>query len=53
MFINKHKRSNVVEDHKNFLKKMKKFKDYMVEFEEYGIIKTKTYPFDCVVKGLN
>ena len=53
VFINGHKRSDVVEDCKNFLKKMEELKPYMVEFEEDGAIKAKTYPSDCAVEGPN
>ena len=53
VFIDGHERSDVVEDRKNFLKKMEELKPYMIEFEEDGTIKAKTYPSDCVVGGPN
>ena len=51
VFIDGHERSNVLEDHKNFLRRIEELKPYMVEFEEDGAIKEKVYPSDCVVEG--
>ena len=42
MFIDEHERSDVVEDHKNFLKRMEELKLYIVEFEKNGAMKAKT-----------
>lgn len=53
VFIDGHERSDVVEDRKNFLGKMKELKPYIVEFEENGAMKEKIYPPDCAVHGLN
>lgn len=53
VFIDGHERSDVVEDRNNFLKKMEELKPYMVEFEEDGAMKAKTYPSDCAVGGPN
>lgn len=53
MFIYKYKQSEVVEDYNNFLKKIKEFKLYIVEFEKNGIIKAKIYLSDYIVKKLN
>lgn len=53
VFIDGHERSDVVEDRNNFLKKMEELKPYMVEFEEDGAMKAKTYPSDCAVGGSN
>ena len=53
IFIDGYKQSNVIEDCKNFLKKMEKFKPYIVKFEENGAIKEKIYPFHCIVHGHN
>lgn len=46
-----HERSDVVEDRAKFLKYMKDLEPYLVEFEEDGTMKTKTYPKDCQVGG--
>ena len=48
-----HERADVVEDCKNFLKKMEELKPYIVEFYENGAMKPKTYPPDCAVGGEN
>ena len=53
MLIDGHEWSDVVKDHKNFLKKMEELKPYMVEFEKDGAMKAKTYPSDCAVGGPN
>lgn len=53
VFIDGHERSDVVEDRNNLLKKMEELKPYMVEFEEDGAMKAKTYPFDCAIGGPN
>ena len=49
-FINGYKRLDVIKDCKNFLKKIKELKPYIVEFEEDGVIKVKTYPFNDAVR---
>ena len=51
VFINGHEQSDVVEDCKVFLNKMKELKPYIVEFDEDGAIKPKVYSLDCVVGG--
>lgn len=51
VFIDGHERSDVIEDRNNFLKKMEELKPYMIEFEEDGAMKAKTYPSDCEVGG--
>ena len=51
IFVNRHERSDVVEDCKNFLLKMEELKPYVVEFKEDGTIKPKAYPFHCTVGG--
>ena len=53
VFIDGHKRLNIIEDCKNFLKKIKELKLYMVEFEKDGVMKAKTYLFNCVVERPN
>lgn len=51
MFIDGHKRSDVVEDRNKFLTRMKDLKPYMVEFEENDAMKYKISLSDCVMKG--
>lgn len=53
VFVDRHERSNVVEDRTNFLRKMEELKPYMVEFNEDGTMKPKVYPLDCAVEGEN
>ena len=53
VFVDRYERSNVVKDHANFLKKMEKFKPYMVEFFEDDMMKSKIYPSNCKVGGEN
>lgn len=53
IFIDGHERSDVVEDRKNFLRRMEELKPYMVEFEENGAMKEKIYPPDCAIHGPN
>ena len=49
VFVNGHKWSNVREDCKRFLNKIKELKLYLVEFNETNIIKNKTYLLNCIV----
>lgn len=53
VFVDGHEQTDVVEDRKSFLKKMKELKPYMVDFYENGAMKPKTYPPNCAVKGEN
>ena len=53
MFIDKHERSDVVEDCKVFLNKMEELKPYIVEFDKDGVIKPKVYLLNCIVSGNN
>lgn len=50
VFIDGHERSDMVEDCKRFLNKIEDLKPYLVEFNEDGTIKDKTYPPDCTVR---
>lgn len=52
-FINEYKRSNVIKDCENFLKKIEELKPYMIKFKKNVVIKTKIYIFDCKEKRLN
>ena len=49
VFVDGHERLFVVEDRKTFLNKMEELKPYLVEFDENGKMKDKTYPPDCAV----
>lgn len=51
VFVDGHKRSDVIEDGKNFLQKMKEIKSYIVEFEENGAIKSQIYLSDYAAEG--
>ena len=51
VFVDRHERANVVEDCKNFLKRLEELKPYIVEFEEDGTMKPKIYPADYAVGG--
>ena len=51
IFIDGHKRSNVVKDCKRFLNKIEELKPYLVKFNEDGIIKDKTYILNYVIKS--
>lgn len=53
VFIDRHEQSDVVEDRKNFLRKMEELKPYMVEFKENSAMKDKIYPADYAVHGNN
>ena len=53
VFIDGHERSDVVEDCKNFLRRMEEFKLYMIEFEENGAMKEKIYLPDYAVHSPN
>lgn len=49
IFVDRHKQANVVEYHENFTKKKRELKLYMVEFDEFGIIKPEVYLLDDVI----
>lgn len=49
VFVDRHKRRNVVKDHERFLKIMGELKSYIVGFNEDDIMKNKKYLLDCVV----
>lgn len=51
MFIDRHKQSDIIKDYKNFSKKIKKLKLYIIEFEKDDIIKKNIYLLDCIVKS--
>ena len=48
-----HKWSNVVEDHKKFLNKIKELRAYLVKFNEDSAIKNKIYLPNCAIRGKN
>lgn len=51
--IDGHERSNIMEDCKNFLQKIKEFKPYIIDFEENGTMESKIYLSNWVVDGNN
>ena len=51
VFVNGHKRPNVVDNCEKFLNTMKDLEPYLVEFEEDGSIKIKNYPDNCAIRG--
>ena len=53
VFINGYKWSNIVEDCKRFLNKIKELKLYLVKFNENDVMKNKMYLPNCVVRGEN
>ena len=53
VFVDGHKQSDVIEDCASFLKRIKEFKSYIVEFNQDKIVKPKVYLFDCTVGGEN
>ena len=53
VFVDKCERSHFAEDYKNFHKKKKEFKPYMVEFEEDGTMRPKVYSPDFKVSKSN
>ena len=53
VFIDRHKRTNIIEDQKAFLKTMSDLKPYLVEFDLERNIKKKIYLDDCQVGGTN
>lgn len=53
MFVDGHKRPDVIEDRAKFLKSMKELEQYLVEFEEEGTIKAKICPEDRQIGGDN
>lgn len=51
VFIDRHKRPDIIEDRKKFFNKMEELKLYLVEFNEDGTMKEKNYPANCIVGG--
>lgn len=51
MFIDGHKRPDIIEDRKHFLQVMKELEPYLVEFDKTGQMIPKIYPSDCEVGG--
>ena len=49
VFVDRHERPDVVKDCANFLRKMEELKPYIVEFDQDGAMKPKTYPSDCAI----
>lgn len=53
VFIDRHEWSDIVKDHKEFIKKIEKLKSYMIEFEKDSAMKNKIYLSDCIMGGKN
>lgn len=53
IFIARHKWSNMIENQKRFLNKIKKLKLHLVKFKKDDTIKDKTYLLDYVVRDKN
>lgn len=51
VFVDGHKRSDVMEDRVNFLRRMEDLKRYIVKFDTDGAMKPKVYRSDCAVGG--
>lgn len=51
MFINGHKRPDVIEDRQCFYKVMKELEPYLVEFDKTGQMIPKIYSSDCEFGG--
>lgn len=49
VFVDRHERPDVLKDRQKFLKMIKDLEPYLVEFEEDGSMKAKSYPNDCAV----
>lgn len=48
--FNRHEWSNIAEDYKKLLKKIKELKLYIVKFNGNNEIKPKFYLLDCVIR---
>lgn len=53
VFINDYKELDIVKDYNILLKKMKKFKLYLVKFNKDDVIKTKIYLSNYIIKQEN
>lgn len=51
IFVNRHKRLDIVKDCKNVLQKIKKLKPYIIEFKRNNLIKPKIYLFNYAIGG--
>lgn len=50
VFINRYKQANIIEDYKNFFKRLEEPKFYMIGFEKNGIKKPKIYFANCAIR---
>ena len=53
VFIDRHKRPNIVQDCENFLKVIKKLEPYFVGFNKDETIKDKEYLHDYIIENAN
>ena len=51
IFADRYEQLDVIENRKEFLNKIEDLKPYLIEFNEDGMMKDKTYPPDCAVGG--
>lgn len=50
IFMNKYKKHNIGKNCTNFLKKIEKFKLFLVKFNKINIIRSKVYFFNYIIK---
>lgn len=53
VFINKHKKLDIIQACENFVKVMKELKPYFIKFNEDGTMKNKEYLLDYAIRGAN
>ena len=51
VFVDGYERANIVEDCKNFFKRLEELKSYIIEFEKDNTIKPNIYLINCAIKG--
>lgn len=51
--MNKNKQSNILEYYYQFLREIEVIKSYLIEFKKNSSMKSKIYPDNCLVSGLN
>lgn len=50
IFINGYKQANIIEDYKNFFKRLEELKFYIIGFEKNSIKKPKIYFANCAIR---
>jgi len=51
VYVDGHERPDVIQDRAQFLNQLENLQPYLVEFDNEGNIKAKTYPRSCIVGG--